>query len=67
MNETGVANLEDVQLAVLAFQGDFLVSLEAVDIEPCVPNGVVNLADAFFIVTAFQGTPYSDLCEAPCP
>jgi len=68
VDNNGVANLADVQLIVLGFQGDFSnATLEAVDLDPCIPNGVINLADAFAAVLAFQGVPYSDSgCVMPC-
>lgn len=62
----GVANIGDVQLAALAFQNEFPGSLAQVDLAPCKPDVIVNLADALWAVIGFQGQPFSFLCELPC-
>ena len=68
VDNNGVTNLSDVQFIILGFQGDFSnATLEAMDLDPCVPNGGINLADAFAAVLAFQGVSYSETsCVLPC-
>ena len=68
IDNSGSTSLGDVQLIVLGFQQQFqLISLEATDIWPCVPNGAVNFADIQQGVLAFQGFGYTDVkCELPC-
>ncbi|MFQ5462592.1 MAG: right-handed parallel beta-helix repeat-containing protein, partial [Phycisphaerae bacterium] len=69
VNGDGIANFGDIQLQVLAFQGDFSgAELEAMDLDPCVPNGVVNFSDVQKGVLAFQGGSFADTaCPPPCP
>lgn len=66
-NGDGLANLADVFLTVLGYQGEFEVPLQAIDVTPCEPDGNVTLADAFLFVLAFQGADYSSAgCPAVC-
>ena len=59
-----IANFADVQLIVLAFQGDFSY---AADLDPCVPNGNINFADIQQGVFAFQEQSFDALgCSIPC-
>lgn len=62
------ANLVDVQAAILKFQSaEVAPNLEWVDIDPASPNGIVNLADAFRFVQAFQGAGYPYNAPPACP
>ncbi len=67
----GTATLGDVFLIVLGFQSNFKDTTRAlIDLAPCVPDQVINIADVFFGVLAFQGSPPFDFtCEAEstCP
>jgi parallel beta-helix repeat protein/predicted outer membrane repeat protein len=68
VDNNALANVADIQLIVLGFQGDFSnASLYATDIAPCVPNELANLADALNGVVAFQGGSFQDQCVEPCP
>ncbi|MFQ5463098.1 MAG: hypothetical protein ACE5E5_10800 [Phycisphaerae bacterium] len=54
----GTANLGDVLLIVLGFQNDFTDTTRAlVDLAPCTTDQIINIADVFFGVLAFQGVP----------
>ena len=78
----GRANIRDVQLAILAFQGSFLndipprtaFAVDLVSISPCLPTNVVNFRDVQQFILAFKGAKYnpdvlatSDDCGVPCP
>ncbi|MFQ5462137.1 MAG: S8 family serine peptidase [Phycisphaerae bacterium] len=69
VDENGVPNFADVLLLVQGFQGDFShATLEATDLEPCMPNGIVNFVDIQEGVAAFEGTGYGGMnCAALCP
>ncbi|MHC5111568.1 MAG: DUF362 domain-containing protein [Planctomycetota bacterium] len=69
VDNNSVANFGDVLLIVLGFQGNFdVVSMEAADLLPCVPNGIVNFEDVLAGVLAFQGEEYDYMnCAQPCP
>lgn len=67
-NNDGLANLEDVFLAVLGFQGQSQVPIQAIDVTPCEADGVVSLADAYLFVLAFQGQDFEAIgCPSVCP
>ena len=68
VDENGAVNFADIQLVVQAFQQNYAnITLEAADIEPCVPNGTVNFADVLQDVLAFQGQTYNQTsCPLPC-
>ena len=65
----GVTNFDDAFAAIKSFQADGSASppLSWADVEPEVPNRVVNIADVFIIVLAFQGEDYPFGAPAPCP
>lgn len=66
-NAFGV-DLDDILLVLDAFAGIFgLVTLQACDLSPCVPNGGIDLDDILSVLDAFAGIPYTSLCPAPCP
>jgi hypothetical protein len=69
VDNNGVVNFADVQLIVNVFQGDLSgATVEAADLEPCLPNAVINLADAQRGIQAFQLQTYEDTgCPDPCP
>jgi len=68
VDNDGIANFTDILFIVQVFQGNLAnASMETADLEPCVPNQTVNLADVQRAVGAFQGSPYSDVCPIPCP
>ncbi|MHC5108456.1 MAG: M14 family metallopeptidase [Planctomycetota bacterium] len=65
----GLANIADLQECVLGFQGQFdRAPLEAMDLYPCLPDGLITLEDLLQIVTAFRGSDYDSMpCSPPCP
>ncbi|MHC5110638.1 MAG: hypothetical protein ACYTHJ_12270 [Planctomycetota bacterium] len=64
----GFASLVDVQWCILAFQSAPNAPNDSwVDIDGDVPNAVINLADAFRFVQAFQAQPYPYPGPVPCP
>jgi len=75
VNNDGVANMADVQLATFAFQGHpSAPPLETAEQAPPLaagtcgaPNGVVNFDDITAILFAFQGYPYPCLDPLPPP
>ncbi len=69
VNLDGTGNLGDVLTIVLGFQGSFVDAPRAtLDLAPCMPDQTINIADVFFGVLAFQGTPFSFTCaESVCP
>ena len=69
VNNNTVVNFADVQLMVLAFQGIFVdVTLEGIDLHPCLPNELINFADIQLAILAFQGQTYAGTgCPLPCP
>jgi len=69
VNCDGAANFADIQLQVLGFQGQLeLATYVAADVQPCVPNRVVNFADIQWCVLAWQyAQTYSERCGDPCP
>ena len=62
VDENGIASLSDVYAIGGTFSGIFDHPLEVVDIAPCVPNGIVNLADVFWAAFGFQLVPFEQLC-----
>ncbi len=68
VDDNGAVNLGDALVIVQGFQGDFSnASLEAVDLWPCAPDGIVNFEDIQRAVLAFQGQTYSGTgCPDPC-
>lgn len=66
----GVVNLNSAFAIVKGFQGSFTpfggTSIPALDIQPCLPNQIVNLVDAQSVVRAFQGMVFTDFCTVPC-
>ncbi len=69
VDNSGLVNFVDINLIVQAFQGDFtLVTFEAANLDPCIPNGEINFNDINQGVAAFQQQPYSATgCPTPCP
>lgn len=68
VNDNQVSNFEDILLIVQVFQGDTSgATVAAVDLEPCQPNALVNLADVQWGVQAFQQQPYAATGCEPCP
>lgn len=65
----GFTNFDDVFAAVKAFEGgaDPAPPVTWADIEPEVPNRVVNINDALLIILAFQGADYPFAAPTPCP
>ncbi|MGB0716053.1 MAG: autotransporter-associated beta strand repeat-containing protein [Phycisphaerae bacterium] len=66
VDNNGFANFADIQFVVQGFQQTFDGPLGAIDLAPCVPNGVVNFEDIQQAVFAFQGQGYETVCELPC-
>lgn len=62
IDANGVCNFNDILLGVFAFQGRPEVEPILADIEPCVPNEVINLADVFRAVLCFRGVLFEDVC-----
>ena len=63
----GEANITDAFAAIQTFQGGQVVApvpgsniahLSVVDVEPGNINTIVNIADVFILIRAFQGNPY---------
>ncbi|MHC5109581.1 MAG: immunoglobulin domain-containing protein [Planctomycetota bacterium] len=69
VNDNLTVNFEDVLLIVNVFQGDTSdATVAATDLEPCLPNGVVNLADVQRGIQAFQQISFPETgCALPCP
>ena len=64
----GFVNFTDIQAAILGFQNAVNAPNDSwVDIDPNFPNAIVNLADVFRFVQAFQGAPYPYAGPVPCP
>ncbi|MBU0717407.1 MAG: immune inhibitor A, partial [Planctomycetes bacterium] len=64
----GTVNFDDVMAAVQYFVGaSTKPHLTRVDIEPEVPNVILNFTDIFQIVLAFQGEAYPFQDPAGCP
>ncbi|MHC5109138.1 MAG: hypothetical protein ACYTHJ_04575 [Planctomycetota bacterium] len=62
-----VVNYADIQLTVLGFQLSDVVTMEAVDHEPCYPNAVINFNDIQHSVFSFQGMAFLETgCGTPC-
>jgi len=67
-NRDAFVNFHDIFLIVLGFQKLTDAPLEAMDIEPCLVNRHVNIADALIAVISWQGAqPWTTICPAPCP
>jgi hypothetical protein len=62
IDANGVCNFNDILLGVFAFQGRAEVEPVLADIEPCVPNNIINLADVFRAVLCFRGILFDDVC-----
>ena len=65
----GVVNFADVQVGILAFEGDYSpgIPLTAMDIQPCDPERVLNFVDIQFVILAFEGMTYEQAgCPVPC-
>lgn len=55
----GATNFVDIQFCVLGFQmSPSAPPVSWLDIDPDAPTGIINLADAFRVVVAFQGGGY---------
>ena len=63
----GVSNITDAVAAITTFQGGPVVApvpgsniahLSIADVEPGNINGIVNFADVFILIKAFQGAMY---------
>ncbi|MBU0717048.1 MAG: hypothetical protein KJ749_02270 [Planctomycetes bacterium] len=64
----GVVNFDDVVAAVQFFTSATTAPpLTWVDIEPEVPDAILNFADIMQMVLAFQGEPYPYRAPADCP
>jgi len=64
----GVQNISDVQAAIVTFQaGASAAPLTWMDVEPEVPNRIVNINDVFALILAFKGEPYPFADPADCP
>ena len=64
----GVQNFVDVQAAVKTFQdGESTAPLIWADVEPEIPNRIVNFTDVFLLVLAFRGEPYPFSAPVDCP
>ena len=63
-----VVNMDDVMAGVQEFeQLETAPPLTWVDLDPEVPNGVLNFTDIFRIVQGFKGEPYPFSDPAGCP
>ena len=63
-----VANMDDVMAGVQKFsQVESAPPLTWVDLDPEVPNVVLNFTDIFQIVQGFKGEPYPFSDPAACP
>ena len=65
----GVVNFTDVQITILAFEGDYSLGIPftAMDIQPCDPERVLNFVDIQFVILAFEGMTYEQAgCPFPC-
>ncbi|MGB0741125.1 MAG: hypothetical protein ACPGXX_13715 [Planctomycetaceae bacterium] len=62
IDANGVCNFNDILLGVFAFQGRPEIEPVLADIEPCVPNDIINLADVFRSVLCFRGILFEDIC-----
>ena len=61
----GICDVGDVLCELDAFAGIFTnCSLQATDLDPCLPDGMVDLGDILKILDAFAGVPYP--CGDPC-
>jgi len=68
VDNDGIVNFQDILFIVQVFQGNLThATMEATDLDPCIPNQSVNLADVQRGVGAFQTLPYSAVCPIPCP
>jgi len=67
--QNNLANFADVLAVIRAFQNDLTtVTIARADIEPCLPNRVVNFSDVLRDVKALQGVSYTAVgCASPCP
>ena len=64
----GVVNMDDVMAGVQRFrQLETAPHLTWVDIDPEIPDAVLNFTDIFRIVQAFKGEPYPFSDPADCP
>jgi hypothetical protein len=65
INNDGRVDVIDIDLIVLNFKGiPGAPSIEACDVHPCVPNGIINALDITMEVAAVKGAPY--YCSPPC-
>ncbi|MBU0719347.1 MAG: S8 family serine peptidase [Planctomycetes bacterium] len=64
-----VVSFDDIQAIVFGFMVDpGAPPFEAMEIDPCVLDGVINFSDIYAAVLAFQGVGYLDgACTPPCP
>ena len=65
----GVTNFDDVFAAIKSFEANVEPSppFTWADVEPEVPNRLVNINDVLFIILAFQGAEYPFAAPTPCP
>ena len=68
VDHNGVANFTDVQWTILGFQGNFPpgMILQHGDVDPCDPNGLINVVDYLMVIKAWQKEAYEDYCTLPC-
>ena len=64
----GTVNMDDIQVAVRYFQGQpNKPQRHWVDVDPEVPDRVVNMADVFMLVQAFRSAEYPFSGPDACP
>ncbi|MHC5111779.1 MAG: choice-of-anchor Q domain-containing protein [Planctomycetota bacterium] len=67
VDNNGSTTFFDILLIVQGVAGNFCnVALEAIDLDGCAPNGVINIADALRAVHAFRQISYGEFCPLPC-
>lgn len=67
-NQNTFVDFGDVHLIILGFQELTDTPLEAMDIEPCVVNRHVNIADVLIAILSWQGVQFwTATCPPPCP
>ena len=64
LDGNNVVDFDDILFLVEAFEGNFILPLEAVDIFPCDPDGVIDFDDILLELNAFAGDPFP--CAVPC-
>ncbi|UCE58738.1 MAG: hypothetical protein JSU63_14995 [Phycisphaerales bacterium] len=69
VNCNGYVNVTDVQLVKLGNEGTFqYATFGQLDIDPCAPQGIINITDLQRVILAIEGQTYEDMgCRVPCP